>query len=180
MGHSDFLLQLEQPLAAESFETHWVPASQAIPYDVLVVKVGSPEGPAWQLEFSFLPNMDSQLDGCPILQAFAALPESIKAGAESDLFRFLSRLNAKLPLGSFGLHGLGHGGEPPLLFFRHTAILPDISTAEGADTATRLIIQVTWMSSYLLDTFGERVMDVAAGRRTAANALEGHSQAGVV
>lgn len=150
-------------LGEEAFETRLVSAEGAIPYDTLLVGItGDEEGAlGWQLEFSFIPNLESQLEGVSLLQCFVALPE---VRARAELLRFAVRLNTKLPLVGFGALD-----EPSIACFRHTLMLP-----EDAETAAAMVIQAAWMISYLLTLFGQPVALVAGGEATIEEALRGH------
>jgi hypothetical protein len=151
-------------LGDEAFATRLVPAAGAIPYDTLLVGITGDEegGPGWQLELSFLPNLEDQLEGVSLLQCFVALPAEVRARGE--LLRFAVRLNAKLPLVGFGALD-----EPPVACFRHTLMLP-----EDAEIAAAMVVQAAWMISYLLTLFGRPVARVAAGEATIEEALRGH------
>lgn len=170
MAHRDALAAIAELLGQQSFRTSLVAAGDTIPYDVLVVAVGDPAGREWQLELSYLPDLEASLDGASILQCFAALPVEWVPAADSDLRRFTHLLNAKLPLGGFGALE-----DSRLVFYRHTLLVPG-GVGPGLD---ELVTQATWMISYLLDLFGDRVMDVAAGRRTFEQALQGHPHGAV-
>lgn len=150
-------------LGEEAFETRLVPAGGAIPYDTLLVGITGDEegGPGWQLELSFIPNLEEQLEGVSLLQCFVALSE---VRARAELLRFVVRLNTKLPLVGFGALD-----EPSLACFRHTLMLP-----EDAETAAAMVVQAAWMISYLLTLFGQPVALVAAGDATVEEALRGH------
>jgi hypothetical protein len=152
-----------QRLGDEAFETRLVPAGGAIPYDTLLVGItGDEEGaPGWQLELSFLPNLEDQLEGVSLLQCFVALSE---VRSKAELLRFAVRLNTRLPLVGFGALD-----EPSLACFRHTLMLP-----EDAETAAAMIVQAAWMISYLLTLFGQPVALVASGEATIEEALRGH------
>jgi hypothetical protein len=151
-------------LGEEAFETRLVPAGGAIPYDTLLVGITGDEesAPGWQLELSFLPNLEDQLEGVSLLQCFVALSANLRARAE--LLRFAARLNTRLPLVGFGALD-----EPSLACFRHTLMLP-----EDAETAAALVVQAAWMISYLLTLFGQPVALVAGGEATIEEALRGH------
>lgn len=146
------LLRFARDLEAESFPGHLVEATAEIPYDTLLVAVAGEEGdPGWRLELSFLPGMEEQLAGASLLQCFVHLPAEI--AARGELLRLLARLNARLPL-----VGFAYVEEERMLCFRHLLLLPAVD-----DTAAALVVQATWMISYLLSLFGRAVARVARG-----------------
>jgi hypothetical protein len=139
------LLRFARDLTAESFPGRLVEATAEIPYDTLLVAVAGEEGdPGWRLELSFLP-------GASLLQCFVHLPAEI--AARGELLRLLARLNARLPL-----VGFAYVEEERMLCFRHLLLLPAVD-----DTAAALVVQATWMISYLLSLFGRAVARVAQG-----------------
>ena len=149
------LLRFARDLEAESFPGRLVEATAEIPYDTLLVAVAGEEDedrePGWRLELSFLPGMEEQLAGASLLQCFVHLPAEIAAPGE--LLRLLARLNARLPL-----VGFAYVEEERMLCFRHLLLLPP-----DDDTAAALVVQATWMISYLLSLFGRAVARVAQG-----------------
>jgi hypothetical protein len=146
------LLRFARDLDEESFPSRLVEATTEIPYDTLLVALAGEDGePGWLLELSFLPGMEEQLAGAALLQCFVHLPAEVTA--EGELLRLLARLNARLPL-----VGFTYVEEQRLLCFRHLLLLP----ADDAPAAA-LVVQATWMISYLLSLFGRSVARVAQG-----------------
>lgn len=139
-------------LAAEGFPARLAAATAEIPYDTLLVALGGEEGePGWQLELSFVPGMEAQLAGAALLQCFVHIPAAV--AAEGELLRLIARLNTRLPL-----VGLGYLDAPRMVCFRHLLMLP----ADDAASAG-LVVQTTWMISYLLSLLATAVARVAAG-----------------
>jgi len=150
------LLRFARDLDEESFPSRLGEATAEIPYDTLLVALAGEEGePGWRLELSFLPGMEEQLAGAALLQCFVHLPAEVTA--EGELLRLLSRLNARLPL-----VGFAYVEEQRLLCLRHLLLLP----ADDAPAAA-LVVQATWMTSYLLSLLGAAVERVARGEMPA-------------
>jgi putative sensory transduction regulator len=153
------LLRFARDLEIESFPSRLVEATEEIPYDTLLVAIAGEEGedprPGWRLELSFLPGMEEQLAGASLLQCFVHLPAEV--AAPSELLRLLARLNARLPL-----VGFAYDEEQRMLCFRHLLLLP-----ADDDVAAALVVQATWMTSYLLSLLGAAVTRVARGEMPA-------------
>ncbi len=153
-----YLTQLqtfERILTDDGFATRLHPSDATIPYDVLLVGIGDEDGEGYQLELTFIPEMEEELDGASLLQCFVQVPAEIAEGAEADLMRFLNRINGHLPLVGFCyLHDEG------MLCYRHVLMIPNRDDTDGA-----LVKQTAWMISYLLSTFGAAVASVASGSR---------------
>lgn len=154
-----YLTQLqtfERILTDDGFATRLHASDESIPYDVLLVGIGDEDGEGYQLELTFIPEMEEELDGASLLQCFVQVPAELADGAESDLMRLLNRINGHLPLVGFCYLD----GER-MLCYRHVLMIPNKGDSDGA-----LVKQTAWMISYLLSTFGGAVASVAAGSRT--------------
>lgn len=164
--HRTRLERYARELAALGFPTRLAPAGDERPYDVLLVGIENEAGdpPAWQMELSFVPGMEEQLEGSSLAQCFVGLPVEVAAGAVPELQRTVVTLNRQLPL-----VGFGHLADPPMACFRHVLMLP---RDDGA--AAGLVVQCTWLVSYLLSLFAGPVAAVASGDATLREALEGH------
>lgn len=147
-------------LEGEGFGTGFVPASSEVPYDNLLVAID--EDSRYRLELAFLPGMEEQLAGMSLLQCFVALRMEVEPGAGGELRRLITTLNTRSPLIGFGYL------EPEgIACFRHVLTLP-----EDAETAVALVVQATWLVSYLVDLFGGGVAEVAAGAACAGEILD--------
>ncbi len=158
-------------LAGEGFPWRLVRAGEeGTPHDTLLVGVGG-EGAAHthQLELSFVPGMEAQLQGAALLQCFAAVPAEVRDAAVPELLRTIALVNGRLPL-----VGFGYLEAERMPCFRHVLMLP---AAPGA--ADPLVVQTTWVASYLLTVFGEAVAAAASGRLGADAALAGTPFAGL-
>jgi hypothetical protein len=152
----------ERLLRAQGFPTNVVLVTDEIPYDVLLVGLtDKDEKRRWQLELSFLPGMEEDLEGLSLLQCFVPLPGEVGPGADITLRKLIVRLNARLPL-------IGFGWLDPerLTCFRHVAMLPRDEAYAG-----EIVVQLAWMIGYLIGTFTSAVAAVATGTHTAEQAL---------
>lgn len=150
-------------LREQGFQTGIVTATPEIPYDVLLVGLSDVgETRQWQLEMSFIPGMEEQLDGAALLQCFVHIPAQVPARAEDGVCRLVARLNTRAPLVGFGWL---EAERMPC--FRHVLILPKDRAPAGA-----LVLQSVWMIGYLLTVFADTVQEVASGARSADEALD--------
>jgi hypothetical protein len=79
----------------------------------------------------------SEFDNVSILQCFVTLSDQIHEENRTRLEQLIVKLNAKLPIGSFGLLD-----NPRLVFFKHNAILPN-----NNPTAVRALVPLRfWFS----------------------------------
>lgn len=156
------LQAFERLLRAQGFPTSLVLAGAEVPYDVLLAGLSDTDSARqWKLELSFLPGMEEELEGLSLLQCFVHLPVQAAPAALGELRRLIVRLNGKLPLVGFGwLDAEG------MACFRHVAMLPAAEAAAG-----EVVVQLAWMTGYLLGVFAPAVLAVAAGTRTADQAL---------
>lgn len=154
-------------LAREGFEPVQVlEKSQDRPYEVGLVFLSQEGHPAGglQLELSFLPQMEEQLAGQSLMQCFVGLTSDLLSANALELQEAVIRMNRFCPLVGFGVLS-----QPPMLCFRHTLMLP-----QNLEHSLPLVIQTTWLISYLLEVFGDELTQVAEGRASIAQAFEGH------
>jgi hypothetical protein len=146
--HKAGLRHFNQLLTKEAYRTELLPASAVVPYDVLLVRIESfeGEGRVWSLELSFLPGLEDELDDVSILQCFVALSDHISEEHRAALNMLIVKLNAKLPIGSFGLLD-----NPGMLFFKYNAMLPN----DNAAASDRVVHELVHMTTYLISTFSE-------------------------
>lgn len=166
MSPTETLARWGERLGGEGFPTRLVRAGEeGVPYDVLLAGVaGEGREAPLQMELSFVPGMEEQLEGASLLQCFVHLPAQVPDAAVPELVRLAALLNTRLPL-----VGFGYLEAERMACFRHVLMLPrDPAPAEA------LVVQTTWIVSYLLDVFGGAVEAVAAGERSLRDALSGH------
>jgi len=156
------LQAFERLLRAQGFPTNLVLAGDGVPYDVLLAGLSDEEGKRqWQLELSFVPGMEEDLEGLSLLQCFVHLPVDAAAEAEDELRRLIVRLNARMPV-----MGFGWLEAERMACFRHTAMLPRDEEAAG-----EVVVQLAWMADYLLGVFAPTIEAVATGARTSDQAI---------
>jgi hypothetical protein len=162
--HRTELERFNDLLSQEAYQTQLVPAAGDVPYDTLRVRIESfeKENRVWILELSFLPALEDDLDNVSILQCYVALSEHTAEENRAGLEGLMIRLNAKLPIGSFGLLN-----EPRVVFFKHNALLPNDDPA----ASDQIVHELVPMTSYLLSTFSDPLIKIANGTTTAAAAL---------
>jgi len=162
--HRAALEHFGELLSKQAYQTELRPAGDEVPYDTLLVRIESfeAENRVWLLEMSFLPGLEGDLERVSILQSFVSLSDQIAEAHGAALNRLLVKLNAKLPLGGFGLLD-----TPRMLFFKHNALLPD----DYPDAGDQIVRELVPMTSYLITLFSEPLIRVASGQKTAEEAL---------
>ena len=148
-------------LTQEAYQVQLAPAAAAVPYDTLLVKIELPENRVWQLELSFLPGLEDELDDVSILQCYVTLSEHTAEENTAGLERLIVKLNAKLPIGGFGLLD-----NPKVLFFKHNSMLPNDNQVASFPIVHELIP----MTGFLIETFSEPLIKMATGDATAEEA----------
>jgi len=150
----------------EAYEILSLPAEDLVPHDRLLVRLESFEekNRIWQLEMSYLPGLEKDLDNVSILQSFVALSDGSPDEHRASLSQLIVKLNVKLPIGCFGLLD-----NPRLLFFKHNAMLPNDNHA----VSWQIVRELVPMTAYLITTFSESLIQVATGKRTIEEAIAG-------
>lgn len=161
--HRAELEQFGELLTQEAYQVQLVPAAGAVPYDTLLVKLVlfENENRVWQLELSFLPGLEDDLDDVSILQCYVTLSEHTAEENRAGLERLIVKLNAKLPIGGFGLLD-----NPKVLFFKHNALLPN----DNQVASFPIVHEVIPMTGFLIETFSEPLIKMATGEATAEEA----------
>jgi hypothetical protein len=151
-------------LSKEAYQTRLAPAAGEVTYDTLLISIESfeKENRVWLLELSFLPGLEDELDEVSILQCYVALSEHTSEENRAGLERLMTRLNAKLPIGSFGLLD-----KPRVVFFKHNALLPN----DDPTASDKIVHELVPFTSYLLSTFSDPLIKIATGAITAEAAL---------
>lgn len=164
--HQAELRRIGDLLSRQAYEIEILPAEDIVPFDRLVVRIESFEqkNRVWQLELSYLPGLEKELDNVSILQCFVALSNGSPDEHRDLLSQFIVKVNVKLPIGCFGLLD-----NPRMLFFKHNAMLPNDNHA-GAWQVVRELVPMT---AYLITNFSESLIQVATGQRTVEEAIAG-------
>jgi len=156
---SNNLSALLPVLEEEGFETRLVSPEEdgEAPSDQLLVALPDEHRPwDWHLELMFLPDLVEPV----VLQVFCLLPFQPNPASVGDLARFLMALNNHMPITGFEL-----SESDGWIFFRHMLAC----TVAGVDS--NLLVDVIWMTSYLVDRFGSHIQGIAAGNQSLAQAL---------
>jgi hypothetical protein len=151
-------------LTQEAYQVQLVPAAGNVPYDTLLVKLVlfEKENQVWQLNVSFLPGLEDDLDDVSILQCYVALSEYIVEENRAGLERLIVKVNAKLPIVGFGLLE-----NPRVLFFKHNAMLPN----DNGVARFQIVHELVAMTGYLIGTFSDPLIKIATGEKTADEAM---------
>ena len=162
--HRAALEHFGELLSQQAYQTRLQAAGEEVPYDTLLVRLESFEeaNRVWRLELSFLPGLEGDLERVSILQSFVSLSNQIAEAHGAEFDRLLVKLNAKLPLGGFGLLD-----NPCMLFFKHNALLPD----DYPDAGDQIVQELVPMTTYLIALFSEPLIRVASGQKSAEEAL---------
>lgn len=162
--HRGELERFVELLEREAYQVQLVPAAGNVPYDTLLVKLHLFEiqNRVWWLELSYLPGLEDDLDAVSILQCFLSLSEHTSEDNRSGLERLIGKVNAKLPIGGFGLLD-----NPRVLFFKHNAMLPN----DNHDASLQIVHELVAMIGYLIGVFSEALIKTATGEKTAEEAL---------
>lgn len=167
LPHKRALGHFRNMLSAEGFRVNVVPGGTTAPYDALTIQMeneGEPE-PTWQIEVSFLPFMEDQLEDVSLLQFFAPLSVGTAENVEAELYWLITRLNTKLPLGGFGFLE-----EGKVVYFKHNAILANDDQANSY----KQIREIVNMTGFLVGNFRTALHAVANGEKSGRDALKGH------
>ena len=151
-------------LTKEAYQTQFVPAAGDVPYDTLLVRIESieKENRLWTTELSYLPGLEDDLEDVSILQCYVSLSDQTSADNRAGLECLILKINAKLPIGSFGLLD-----NPSVLFFKHNAMLPNDNPAASYQIVHELVL----MTSYLISTFSDPLIKIATGEKTVEAAM---------
>lgn len=162
--HRAELQRFSDLLSKEAYQTELLPAAGGVPYDTLIVRTESFEeaNRVWRLELSFLPGLEDELEGVSILQCFVPLADQLLDERQSALNHLIVMLNAKLPIGSFGVID-----NPRTLFFKHNAMLAD----DRPSASCRVVHELVPMTTYLITAFSGPLILVATGQKTLQEAL---------
>lgn len=157
--HRAALERFSELLAGEAYQTRLLTSADGVPYDTLLVRIETfeQENRVWSLELSFLPGLENDLEDVSILQCFVALSDRISEAHRPSLNILILKINAKLPIGGFGLLD-----DPRMLFFKHNALLAN----DNDEANFRVVRELVAMTTYLIATFSEPLRLVAAGQKT--------------
>ena len=162
--HRAKLERFSELLLQEAYQTELVPAGGDVPYDTLLVRIESfeKENRVWTLELSYLAGLEDELDEVGILQCYVTLSDHISEEHRAALERLLVKLNATLPIGSFGVLE-----NPRVVFFKHNAMLPN----DSPTVSYQIVREIVPMTSYLISRFSGALLKIASGEAIVEEAL---------
>jgi hypothetical protein len=162
--HQAQFAYFEELLADDGIATQFFPAGGEIPLDTLVVALPASEleDQSWQIELSFLPGLEEDLDDVSLLQCFVPIVERVEPSAAEELLRFILTVNITLPLGSFG-----HLPEPGVTYLKYNCLIPHANEPAG-----QIVSEMVYMIGYMLDMFAPSLDEVALGHISAEEALQ--------
>ncbi len=164
IDHSKQLEAFSEALMKEGFSVNIIEKSEERPYETVLVFLTQENHPAGglQLELSFIPNMEEQLAGLSLLQCFVDVSNTSIDNLELE--KAVTTVNQSIPLVGFGILA-----KPTMLCFRHTLML-----LPKMEDNIPLVIQTTWLISYLLEVFEDNLTQIAEEKTTIAEAFDGH------
>jgi hypothetical protein len=155
------LEQIQAALDVEGFLSSVEPATAASPIDQLVVVLElDDERATLAMQMAFLPDEDAQIEHARLLQHHVALLEEVAPAALAEVYRLLGRINRAIPLGAFHVHDELGG-----IYFRHVSPLP----REDTEATRPVVVETVWLCDYIIDTFFDAIVAVAAGNASAAS-----------
>jgi len=157
--HRAELERFSELLSEDEYLTELAAATEDLPYDTLVVRIETFEEPnrLWRLELSFLPGLEDELKDVSILQCYVALANYTAGANSASLERLVIEVNAKLPIGSFGLLD-----QPGVLFFKHNAMLPN----NNPTTSDRIVRELVPLTGYLVTTLSGPLIEIMTGNNS--------------
>ena len=167
LAHKRSLGHFRNMLSAEGFQVSVAPGGTTAPYDALVIlmeNAGEAE-PTWQIELSFLPFIEEQLEDVSILQFFAPLSTGTAENVENELNWLITRINTKLPLVGFGFLQEGQ-----VVYFKHNAMLANDDQANNY----KQVREIVTMIGFLVGNFRRALHAVANGDEKGRDALKGN------
>lgn len=167
VSHKRALGHFRNMLSAEGFKVNVVPGGSAAPYDALVIEMDAPDenSPSWQIEISYLPFMEEQLEEVSILQFFAPLSIGTAANVDNELNWLINRINTKLPLVGFGFLEEGR-----VVYFKHNAMVVNNDQTGNYKQVQEIINMI----GFLVGNFRAALHAVANGEKRGRDALSGN------
>ncbi|MEM6254113.1 MAG: hypothetical protein AAF821_14440 [Cyanobacteria bacterium P01_D01_bin.156] len=144
------LQAIQTLIEADDFTTSFEPATPDIPLDRLFVLLN--EEKQLLTELLFIP-LEAEVENVHLLQFYVNVPIELGSSIPTDLQQLILNLNAKMPIGSFGING-----EDNLVYFRYVLVMPQNQTPEDNNT----IVQSLWLVFYLVESFLQQIQAVAA------------------
>ncbi len=119
------------------------------------------------VQFTFLPDPPGAPADAPrLLQTFVELSTTVPGERMSELTWLVTRLNTKLPLGAFGVFD-----DRGVLYYKQNCL---VERRVATEATVRLIDQQTGLVALVLSQFRDLILDVMAGKVSAADGLRAH------
>ena len=161
------LLRFQLLLEIERFSSRITDPADDNPIRSLIVTIDDPEtdSGAREIEARMLPKVGNYEDSKanPRIQFFSKICDGEVISADRELARFILGLNMQLPL--IGFH---YSEAMNMVFFNHFTIL-SIDEPRADD---QIVIDVTHMCAYILNTFGHMLIEAATGKKQADELLD--------
>ena len=166
-AHRQNLEYLHTGLNGAGYSVSLVPGGTQAPYDALLALVEDTADPdrRWQVEISFMPQLEEQLEDVSILQCFAPISIGTAEGEQviPQLLWTINRINTKLPL-----TGFGYLESENTLYFKHNAMLHNQAAGRNEEVVGEILDMITFQ----LNNFGYILYEVANGLKSGREALQ--------
>jgi hypothetical protein len=161
------LLRFQLLLEIERFSSRITDPADDNPIRSLIVTIDDPEtdSGAWEIEVRMIPKVGNDEDPKvnSRIQFFSQICDGEVISADRELARFILGLNAQLPL--IGFH---YSEAMNMVFFNNfTTLSRDEPRADD-----QIVIDVTHMCAYILNTFGHMMIEAATGEKQADELLD--------
>jgi len=161
------LARFQLLLEIEGFRSRLLEPVDDNPIRTLMVTVDDPEidSGAWEVEVRMLPIVGNYEDQemNPRIQFFSKICYGEVISTDLELVRFIVALNTQLPL--IGFH---YSEAMNMVFFNNfTTLSRDEPRADD-----QIVIDVTQMCAYILNSFGHMMIEAATGEKQADELLD--------
>ena len=161
------LARFQLLLEIEGFSSRLTDPVDDNPIRSLIVTINDPEidSGAWEVEVRMLPIVGDRgvPEQNPRIQFFSKICDGEVISTDRELIRFILALNAQLPL--IGFH---YSEAMNMVFFNNfTTLSRDEPRADD-----QIVIDVTHMCAYILNTFGHMMIEAATGEKQADELLD--------
>ncbi|MEY5047607.1 MAG: hypothetical protein RLZZ175_966 [Bacteroidota bacterium] len=158
------LSQFQTLLTDSGLITNLIQASETVPFDTLLVKLGSTiekDEREWQLEISFPNEYANALEKTDAVHFFVCLHPEIPAQRAEVINTTLGAFNPQVPFGSFGYYQ-----RINLMYFRYTALIN--KNDDFADSLQELV----WLIATTLADYSDVPLAAAFSNYSAEEILK--------
>jgi len=146
---------LSQKLAEIDIESRVLTKTEEIGLGTMVIALDNDYKDRDQLvNIAILPRPDDEMEHINLMQFYVELPESYFVTTENNLKDLLTEINARMPLGHFGIN-------EERIYCRYVMVLPDGETLNEAD-----IIETLFLFADIIGVFQEMIEDLAQQRKS--------------